>query len=349
MKEIYDLVIIGAGPVGLFGSFYAGMRGLKSIVLESRSEVGGALTAVYPEKYIYDMVGFPKIMAKDLIGNLHAQSSHFENQLLTGVKAVDIKKEDGIFEVVTEKNGSIFSKTVMISTGMGAFSPRKLPIKGLEKYEAQENSGIKYIIKDKTKYYGQNVVVVGGGNSALDWAHDFNGNSKSVNLVHMLKDWQAHEESITKLEGSGINVFQPYVVKEVIGEEKLEKVVLENKETGETKEIDCDLLVVNIGFLPSKIKFNGVELEYKGPDIKVDPVSYESTTCDGLFVTGDACTFDGKLKLICVGSAEAAIAVNHAVKKVDEKASLKPKFSSTFFTDDFNKNKYKDKEAAVAN
>ncbi|MBN1968997.1 MAG: NAD(P)/FAD-dependent oxidoreductase [Candidatus Delongbacteria bacterium] len=341
MDKVYDIAIIGAGPVGLFGSFYAGMRGLKAIVLESRDEVGGALTAVYPDKYIYDMVGFPKIQAKELIKNLDAQSSHFdENEMRLSTKVDDIiKNSDGTFLLSLNGGEEIVSRTVLITTGMGAFTPRKLPVKGIEKYEAQENSGIRYIIKDKYNYYGQNVVVVGGGNSALDWAHDFDGNSKSVSLVHMLNEWQAHEESITKLPQTGIKVYQPHVVKELKGEEKLEAVVIENTETKELTEIKAELLLVNIGFLPSKMKFDKLGLEFKGADILVDPVSMESTTVPGVFVAGDACTFDGKLKLICVGSAEAAIAVNHAVKRLDSSASLKPKFSSSFFTEDFNDKK----------
>ena len=336
-NEIYDIAIVGAGPVGLFGSFYAGMRGLKAIVFESRREVGGALTAVYPEKYIYDMVGFPKILAADLIKNLDVQSSHFENEIKRGCKITDItKNDDGTFNLISDKEESFNSKTVLLTTGMGAFSPRKLPLKNVEKYEQQENSGIKYIIKEKKNYYNQNVMIIGGGNSALDWAHDFNGNSRSVSLVHRVDSWQAHEESIEKLDGSGINVYQPYAVKELLGEEKLEKVVLENIKTKETTTVDVDLLIVNIGFLPSKSKFENLGLEFKGSDMIVDPVSMQSPTADRIFIAGDACSFEGKLKLICVGSAEAAIAVNHAVKKVDEKASLKPKFSSTFFTEKIN-------------
>lgn len=336
-KEIFDIAIVGAGPVGLFGSFYAGMRGLKTIVFESRREVGGALTAVYPEKFIYDMVGFPKILAADLIKNLDVQSSHFENRIEKGCKITEIEKNnDGSFLITSEKGDNYTSKTVLLTTGMGAFSPRKLPLKNIEKYENQENSGIKYIIKEKKNYYNQNVMIIGGGNSALDWAHDFNGNSKSVSLVHRVDSWQAHEESIDKLEGSGINVYQPYAVKELIGEDKLEKVVIENIKTKEIKTVPVDLLIVNIGFLPSKSKFEKLGLEFKGSEMIVDPTSMQSVSANGIFIAGDACSFEGKLKLICVGSAEAAIAVNHAVKKVDEKASLKPKFSSTFFTEKIN-------------
>ncbi|MFC2086303.1 NAD(P)/FAD-dependent oxidoreductase [Bacteroidota bacterium] len=223
---------------------------------------------------------------------------------------------------------------------MGAFTPRKLPaLKGFDRYEEQENSGIKYVIKEKEKYYGQKVVIAGGGNSALDWAHDFNGNSKSVSLVHRLPDWQAHEESITKLPESGIEVYQPWQFVGANDGDKLEYVVIEHMETKEQKTIETDLLIVNIGFLPSKTKFEKISLQLKGGAIIVEPSSLESPDVPGIFAAGDCATFEGKLKLICVGSAEAAIAVNHAAKKIDSTVSLKPQFSTNFFSEDFNKKK----------
>ncbi len=341
MSEIKDLVIVGAGPVGLFASFYAGMRGLNTVVTESRSIVGGALSAIYPEKYIYDMVGFPKILAQDLIDNLYKQSSHFDNEIMFNTTIVDIiKNSENVFELTSQNGEVLYSKTVLIASGMGAFSPRKVPaLKSAEKYEAQEYSGVKYLIKDKEKYYGQRVVVVGGGNSALDWAHDFDGNSISVTLVHREDEWQAHEESITRLPQSGIKVYQPYAVAKAIGEEKLEAIVIEHIETKEKITLECDLLVGSIGFLPNKSKFEHLPLKYVAGAIEVDPATLESKEVGGLFAAGDACTFEGKLKLIVVGAAEAAVAVNHIVRKVDSKASIKPTFSSNFFTDDFSKGK----------
>lgn len=342
MDNTYDITIVGAGPVGLFASFYAGMRGMKALVVESRDEAGGALTAIYPEKYIYDMVGFPKILAKDLIANLEAQSSHFniETRYETTIKDI-VKHEEKLFELVVNNGENIFTKTVVITTGMGAFNPRPLPaLKPLgDKYQDQKHSGVRYAIKGKEDYYGQNVVIVGGGNSALDWAHDFDGNSKSVSLVHREMQWQAHEESIENLPESGIDVYQPWSVKSVNGEDKLESVTLEHMETKETKEVPADLLIVAIGYLPSKTKFASVPLKYKIGAVYVDPASLMSDEVPGIFAAGDAATFDGKLKLICVGSAEAAIAVNHALKFIDDKANLKPQFSSNFFSEDFSKKK----------
>jgi thioredoxin reductase (NADPH) len=342
MNEAYDLAIIGLGPVGLFGSFYAGMRGLKTITLESRDEPGGALTAVYPDKYIYDMVGFPKILAGKLVENLEAQCSHFDNERRMNFKVVDIVKNGShLFEIKSERGELIFSKTVLVTTGMGAFTPRKLPLKNIEKYESQEDGGIIYIVKDKERYYGKKVVVVGGGNSALDWAHEFDGNSQSVSLVHVLNKWQAHEDSIKKLEKSGIDVYQPYSVKELIGEEKLKKVVIEHTTSKECKELEADVLLVNIGFLPGKTKFTNIGVEMKSSEIVVKPATMESTTVEGFFSAGDCCTFDGKLKLICVGSAEAAIAVNNVAMRVDSSAALKPKFSTAFFSKDMHKKEEK--------
>lgn len=339
MDKAYDLTIVGAGPVGLYASFYAGMRGLNTILLESRNEVGGALTAIYPEKYIYDMVGFPKILAKDLIHNFYLQSLHFDNEIRFDSQVVDIiKKQDETFELSILNGEKIYSKTVLITTGMGAFSPRKLPaLKGYEKYEEQANSGIKYVIKNKESYYGKRVIIAGGGNSALDWAHEFDGNSKSVSLIHRLPDWQAHEKSITKLSESGINVYQPWQFVSANDGNKLEHVVIEHMETKEQKTLETDLLIVNIGFLPSKTKFDNLPVSVKGGAVVVDPSSLESHEVPGIFAAGDSATFEGKLKLICVGSAEAAIAVNHAAKKIDNTVSLKPQFSSNFFSEDFNK------------
>ena len=199
MDNTYDITIIGAGPVGLFASFYAGMRGMKTLVVESRDEAGGALTAIYPEKYIYDMVGFPKILAKDLIGNLVAQSSHFKNETRYNTTVTNIVRlEEKLFELTTQEGDKILSRTVLVTTGMGAFQPRQLPaLKDKPNhYIDQPTSGVRYAIRGKEAYYGQRVVIVGGGNSALDWAHDFDGNSVAVTLVHREMEWQAHEESI---------------------------------------------------------------------------------------------------------------------------------------------------------
>ena len=341
MDKVYDLTIVGAGPVGLFASFYAGMRGLNAVLLETRDEVGGALTAIYPEKYIYDMVGFPKILAKDLINNLYVQSSHFDNEIRYNAQVIDIvKNDDEVFELTIANGDLLYSKTVLITTGMGAFTPRKLPaMKGFERYEEQENSGIKYLIKEKEKYYGQKVIIAGGGNSALDWAHDFDGNSESVSLVHRMPDWQAHEDSITKLPKSRINVYQPWQFVGANDGDKLEHVVIEHMETKEQKTLEADLLIVNIGFLPSKTTFSKLPIKLKGGAVIVEPSSLESPDVPGIFAAGDSATFEGKLKLICVGSAEAAIAVNHAAKKIDSTVSLKPQFSSNFFSEDFNKKK----------
>lgn len=340
MDKVYDLTIVGAGPVGLFASFYAGMRGLNTVLIETRDEVGGALTAIYPEKYIYDMVGFPKILAKDLIHNLYVQSSHFNNEIRFNSQIVEIEKIDDVFQLTTAGGSKISSKTVLVTTGMGAFAPRKLPaLKNYGHFEEQENSGIKYVIKEKEKYYGQKVIIAGGGNSALDWAHDFDGNSKSVSLIHRLPDWQAHEESIMKLPESGIDVYQPWQFKKANDGDKLEYVIVEHMETKEQKTIETDLLIVNIGFLPSKTKFEKIPLQLKGGAIIVDSSSLESPDVPGLFAAGDCATFEGKLKLICVGSAEAAIAVNHAATKIDSTVSLKPQFSSNFFSEDFTKKK----------
>jgi len=290
MKKAYDLTIVGAGPVGLFASFYAGMRGLNTVLLETRSEVGGALTAIYPEKYIYDMVGFPKILAKDLIHNLYVQSSHFDNEIRYNSQVIDIiKQEDESFELKLADGESIFSKTVLITTGMGSMTPRKLPaMKAFERYEEQENSGIKYVIKNKEEYYGQKVIIAGGGNSALDWAHDFDGNSESVALVHRIPEWQAHEESITKLPDSGIDVYQPWQFVSANDGDKLEHVIIEHMETKEQKTLEADLLIVNIGFLPNKTKFTSLPINVKGGAVVVEPSSLESPEVPGIFAAGDS-------------------------------------------------------------
>ena len=293
MDKVYDLSIVGAGPVGLFASFYAGMRGLDTVLLETRNEVGGALAAIYPEKYIYDMVGFPKILAKDLIHNLYVQSSHFDNEIRFNSQVVDIEKIDELFELTTTNGDVIHSKTVLITTGMGAFTPRKLPaMKAFTHFEDQENSGIKYVIKEKENYYGQKVIIAGGGNSALDWAHDFNGNSQNVSLIHRLPDWQAHEESIIKLPDSGIDVYQPWQFIGANEGKKLEQVTIEHMETKEQKTLETDLLIVNIGFLPSKTKFEKIPLQLKGGAIVVEPGSLESPDVPGVFAAGDCATFE---------------------------------------------------------
>lgn len=322
--QVFDITIIGGGPVGLFTAFYAGMRQLSVKIIESLPQLGGQLAALYPEKYIYDIAGFPKIRAQELVDNLKEQMNQFAPTICLEQSVQNVEKQpDGLFKLTT--NSEIhYSKTIIITAGNGAFQPKKLPLADSEKYEG---SNIHYFIDDLKKFAGKRVIVFGGGDSAVDWALMLEPIAKHVTIVHRRDKFRAHEKSVENLKNSTVQVMTPFVPTELIGEERIEKVVLEEVKSGRKEILEVDDVVVNYGFASSLGPIQNWGLAIEKNSIIVN--SYMETNIPGFYAAGDICTHEGKLKLIATGFGEAPIAVSSAKIHIDPTATMQTLHSTS--------------------
>lgn len=323
-KEVFDVTIIGGGPVGLFTAFYAGMRKMTVNIIESLPQLGGQLTALYPEKYIYDVAGFPKVSGQGLIDSLLEQLDQFPPvvTLEQAVQEVE-RQEDNSFKITTN-NDVHYSKTIIITAGNGAFQPRKLKLADTDKYEGKN---LHYFIKDLNQFAGKNVQVFGGGDSAVDWSLMLEPIAKEVTLIHRRDKFRAHEASVENLERSSVKVMTPYVPLEFIGEDQIEKVVLEKVKEGTQEVVAVDDVIVNYGFVSSLGPINNWGLEIEKNSIVVN--SKMETNVEGIYAAGDICTYDGKVKLIASGFGEAPTAVSNAKVYVDPTARVQSVHSTT--------------------
>lgn len=333
-KDVFDITIIGGGPVGLFTAFYAGLRQAKVKIIESLPQLGGQLSALYPEKYIYDVAGFPKVTAQELVNNLIEQMNHFQPviALNESVQAVE-KKEDHVFELTTNE-GVHYSKTIIITAGNGAFNPRKLELQSAEKYESKN---LHYFVDDMNKFVGKKVLLFGGGDSAVDWALMLEKIAEEVTLAHRRDRFRAHEHSVELLQKSIVNILTPYVPVDFKGEDRIEQVVLEHVKSGETKVVDVDDVIVNYGFVSSlgAIKDWGLVIEKNSIVVN----SKMETSIEGIYAVGDICTYDGKVKLIATGFGEAPIAVSNAKVYIDPSAKVQPLHSTSIMGENGEKKK----------
>jgi thioredoxin reductase len=325
-QKVYDITIIGGGPTGLFTAFYGGMRQASVKIIESLPQLGGQLSALYPEKYIYDVAGFPKIRAQELIDNLKEQMRKFEPTICLeeAVQTLE-KQEDGVFKLVTNKD-THYSKTVIITAGNGAFQPRRLELEDAVRYEKKN---LHYFVDDMNKFAGKKVVVFGGGDSAVDWALMLEPIAEQVTIIHRRDKFRAHEHSVENLMNSKVDVKTPYVPVELIGNDNIEQVVIQNVKTEEKIVLDVDDVIVNYGFVSSlgPIKDWGLEIEKNSIVVN----SKMETNIPGVYAAGDICTYEGKVKLIACGFGEAPTAVNNAKAYMDPKAKVQPMHSSSMF------------------
>jgi len=325
-ENVYDITVIGGGPTGLFTAFYGGMRQASVKIIESLPQLGGQLSALYPEKYIYDVAGFPKIRAQELVNNLKEQMRKFSPTVCLD-ESVQIleKQEDGIFKLVTNKE-THYSKTVIITAGNGAFQPRRLELKSALQYEKKN---LHYFVDDMSKFTGKKVVVFGGGDSAVDWTLMLEPVAEQVTIVHRRDKFRAHEHSVENLITSRAHVKTPYIPVELIGEDNIKQVVIQHVQTGANVTIDVDDVIVNYGFVSSlgPIKDWGLSIEKNSIVVN----SKMETNIPGIYAAGDICTYEGKVKLIACGFGEAPTAVNNAKAYIDPKAKIQPLHSSSMF------------------
>ncbi|WP_018921834.1 NAD(P)/FAD-dependent oxidoreductase [Salsuginibacillus kocurii] len=325
-KNLYDITIIGGGPTGLFTAFYGGMRQASVKIIESMPQLGGQLSALYPEKYIYDVAGFPKVRAQELVDNLVEQMNPFNPEVVLEQAVEDVEKlEDESFKITTN-SGIHYSRTIVITAGVGAFQPRRLKLDEAEQYEG---NNLHYFVQDLKQFEGQNVLICGGGDSAVDWSLMLEDKA-NVTLSHRRDKFRAHEHSVEQLKNSNANILTPYEISELIGDgTNISQVVLKETKGEGTKTVDVDSIIVNYGFMTSlgPIKEWGFDIERNS--ILVN--SKMETSIKGIYAAGDITTYDGKVKLIASGFGEAPTAVNNAKAYMDPDAKLQPGHSSHMF------------------
>lgn len=307
MSEPFDLSIIGAGPSGLYATYYAGVRGLKINLIDSLEELGGQVTALYPEKLIFDVAGFPKIYGKELVKNLVEQAKQYNPTISLGENAQSLTlRADKAYDLRTQKS-SFVTKAVLITTGVGAFNPKRIPAPGTEKFEGK---GLAYFVPDISLYDKKNVVIVGGGDSAVDWVLNLLPRANSVTLVHRRDGFRAHEESVNQMKASKAQLKLFYEVKEIRGNGKVESVVLVNNKTQKEETLPADRVLACLGFEASAGPIAQWGLKMDHNDIVVN--TKMETNLPGVYAAGDVTVYPGKLKLIATGFGEAATAVNNA-------------------------------------
>jgi thioredoxin reductase (NADPH) len=310
--ELYDIIVIGGGPVGLFAVYYAGFRDMRVKLLEATEELGGQVALLYPDKYIYDMPGFRSVNGKEMVSNLVAQAMQFSPTVCLGERVLHIERMSSQqFEIVTDR-GRHLGKAVIIATGIGAFSPNKLMVPGANELEGK---GLYYYVREPLDFKDKRVVIVGGGDTAVDWALHLKDIASKAYLVHRRDVFRAHEKSVEALKSSNIEQKLWCELVEVRGEGRVQQVVVKNSQTNAVETIDCDALLVLIGYKAdlSIVKQWGIAMDSRG--ISVDS-NYE-TSVPGIYAAGDVASPKETLKqnLLVVGFAQGTTCVNR-IKKI---------------------------------
>lgn len=311
MKQT-DIAIVGAGPVGLFMVFEAGMLGYKCTLLDSLDQIGGQLTELYPEKPIYDIPGYPSVLAKDIVEQLRLQAEPFKPEYILGSEVEEVERQaDGSF-ILTAGDEKLNAKSIVIAAGAGVFTPRKPP---LENIEAFEKKSVFYSVKNKEQFKDKVIVIAGGGDSAADWAVELAPKAKHVHVVHRRPNFRAAEETVRQMEelqASGkITIHAPSQLDSLIGEAGyIKQVVLKDLDKNQTT-VDADYLLCFYGLAPSLGKMVNWGLETTSKKIVVEAATMQ-TAQQGILAIGDITEYPGKLDLILTGFAEAAIAAKTA-------------------------------------
>jgi ferredoxin/flavodoxin---NADP+ reductase len=328
--ELRDITIIGGGPTGLFAAFYAGMRGASARIIDALPALGGQLLALYPEKYIFDVAGFPKVLAKDLVREMAVQGLQFGATTHLGEVVTGLRQEQNdksTYFILETSAGDYPSKTIVIAAGIGAFEARRLGIEGEDQYEEK---GLYFKVLDPRQFEGKRVLLVGGGDSAFDWAVNLQGIARSVMLIHRRDGFRAHQATINQvqeLQRRGLAELRTFwEVRTLYGNGKVERVTIFNNKTKEEETLEIDAVIPLLGFHSDLGAIKHWGLQTEKADIKVDQLM--ATNVPGIYAAGDITSYTGKLKLIATGAAEACIAVNNAVHFINPKVKVNPGHSS---------------------
>ncbi|WP_407389928.1 NAD(P)/FAD-dependent oxidoreductase [Carnobacterium jeotgali] len=326
-KDIFDITIIGGGPVGMFAAFYGGMRNAKVKIIESLPQLGGQLSMLYPEKDIYDIAALPVVKGQELIDNLSVQISRFDPTICLEEEVINVVKNDnGIFELTTT-NSVHYSKAIIITAGNGAFQPRRLELEHADNYEGKT---LHYYVNNIEQFKNRTVAICGGGDSAVDWALALEPIAKKVYLIHRRNKFRALEHSVSLLNQSSVEVITPYIPVALIGTPPHIKSIQLKEVRGESeKELEIDNFLINYGFTSSIGPMKNWGFEVKRNEIPVN--TKMETTVPGIYAAGDICTYEGKIKLIATGFGEAPTAINNAMSYINPDERVQPMHSTSLF------------------
>jgi thioredoxin reductase len=327
--ELRDITIIGAGPTGLFGLFYAGMRQVSAQIVDALPEVGGQLAALYPEKFIFDVAGFSQILAKDLVRALVDQTKRFDGKVHLGQRVTGLEKDGDRFVLVTETD-RFPTRSLVIAAGIGAFSPRRLPQACAEPWYGR---GIYDVVTDPERFRGQRVVIIGGGDTAFDWGVQLLPRATHVTVVHRTDRFRAHDATVNEFKaavsGGRAALLTFHELHDVIcrtNNERFTHLLLRDVKAKTTTEIEADVVLPMLGFVSDMGVIADWGLTFVKDEIVVN--SQMETGRPGIYAAGDVTTYPGKLKLIASGFSEAAIAVNQAVHWIYPEKKVAPGHSS---------------------
>ena len=316
-----DILLVGAGPVGLYGAYYAGFRGLSVAVIDALPTAGGQVSALYPEKNIFDIAGFPSVRGQSLIDGLLQQAAPFSPLYLLGQQAQTLEPDGERWTVTTSAGTLVRASAVVITGGVGAVSPRPLPC--AERFLGR---GLQYFVPQLDVLDGQDVVIVGGGDSALDWALASVERARSTTLVHRRQQFRAHAHSVKLLQDSNCETVLDAQVSAASGDGRIEEVQVAVRGEEAPRTLPCTLLVAALGFTMQLGPIAQWGLELRDRSILVDSAMH--TNLPNVFAAGDVTTYDGKVKLIAVGFGEVATAVNNAAAVLQPDVGLAPGHSS---------------------
>lgn len=315
-----DILIVGAGPSGLYAGYYAGFRGLRMAIADMLELPGGQITALYPEKRIFDVAGFPEILGRDLVDRLVMQVEPFDPIWLLGTRIDGLERVGERWRVGLSDGSHLMATVVVITGGIGTFEPRALPV-GRE----YEGRGLIYYVPQPKVLAEKRVVIVGGGDSAFDWALALEPIASSVTLVHRRDAFRAHEHTVELVRSSSCRIVTNAEVTSIVGEDQITAVEVSSK-SGEVESVEADIVVAALGFVSHLGPLANWGLEMTKRSITVDTTM--RTNLPGVFAAGDITDYPGKVKLISVGFGEAAIAVNNAMTVIDPSKSAFPGHSS---------------------
>lgn len=317
-----DLLVIGAGPAGLYAAYYAGFRGWSTVVMDNLPEAGGQITAMYPEKDIFDVAGFPAVRGRELVDALVKQAEPFSPTYLLGHQAVELSAPaDGPVRVTSATGLQVEAKACVITGGIGAFSPRPMPAG-----TGWEGKGLVYFVPRMEEFRDQDVVIVGGGDSAFDWASMLHPVARSIRIVHRREQFRAHGSMVEKVRELGVALHTPCEVTGVEGGDRIASVDITSKTTGLTETVPADTVIAALGFIANIGPIANWGLELDKRHIKVGTTM--ATSLPRVFAAGDIAVYPGKVALISVGFGEAAIAVNNAAPIIDPGMGIFPGHSS---------------------
>jgi ferredoxin/flavodoxin---NADP+ reductase len=330
--EAVDITIIGGGPTGLFAMFYAGMRGATARIVDALPQVGGQLTALYPEKYIFDVAGYPKVLAKDFVHALASQANQFGHPTYLNQRVNALEHDGALFTLVTETD-RFPSRALVIAAGIGAFSPRRLPHPFAQPWYGR---GIYDVVLDPEEFRGRRVVIIGGGDSAFDWAHQLADRAAHVTLVHRTDRFRAHGATVRHVQAAAAagraEVLTFHELHDVVGSgppadgARVKGVVLRDTKAKTTRSIETDAVLPMLGYVSDLGPLADWGLTLANDEIVV--ASTMETGRAGIYAAGDITTYAGKLKLIATGFGEAAVAVNQAVHWIYPAKKVAPAHSS---------------------